>query len=187
MIIIKRYANRKFYNATAQKYVSLKELTQLVLEGERLCIIEHPSGKDITAAILAQILHRQEKQRPTNVPSPILSQLIRINEASLSAIINFADAVYPILRATERELHLKVGLFLPMGGISKRRENEALSSHLLDVNEELMQKGEEEAFQETLSEYPTQLLPATRNDLRLLQQEIEHLSAKIDALLEKMS
>ena len=51
MIIIKKYKNRKLYNTTTHKYITNKEVIDLIKEGKDLQILNH-LNVDITVATL---------------------------------------------------------------------------------------------------------------------------------------
>ncbi len=62
MRIIKRYANRKLYDTHSSQYITLEQLAKLLERGEKICVIDKNSGKDLTQVTLAQIeLKRQKK------------------------------------------------------------------------------------------------------------------------------
>jgi len=55
---IKKYANRKLYDTTEKKYISLDQLAALIKAGEEISIVDNRSGEDITSAIVSQLLAR---------------------------------------------------------------------------------------------------------------------------------
>ena len=74
---IKKYANRKLYDTTDKRYISLEQLSELIKKGEEVVIVDNRSGEDITSAIVSQLLARDKKADDTEVPSGILIQLLR--------------------------------------------------------------------------------------------------------------
>jgi len=60
MRTIKRYANRKLYDAATSKTVSLEDIAQMVRDGEEVQVIECTSEKDITNKVLAQVFLRED-------------------------------------------------------------------------------------------------------------------------------
>ncbi len=73
MPTIHRYANRKFYHIEGHRYLNLEGIAALVRAGEEVVILDHPSGRDITPAVLAQVIAQQE---PAGL-SALLAALIR--------------------------------------------------------------------------------------------------------------
>lgn len=56
MKVIKRYANRKLYDPTTSKSVTLTEIAQMVKDGEEIKVVDSSEeGVDITHRILAQV------------------------------------------------------------------------------------------------------------------------------------
>lgn len=55
-IVIKRYANRKLYDSTAKRYVTLEELADLVKSGQEVQIIDNKTSADITSVVLSKVL-----------------------------------------------------------------------------------------------------------------------------------
>lgn len=74
--IIKRYPNRKLYDAHNSHYVTLEKVAELVRAGEDLRVVENGTQRDITAATLAQIIFEEEKRAP-RLPIPALCSIIR--------------------------------------------------------------------------------------------------------------
>jgi polyhydroxyalkanoate synthesis repressor PhaR len=66
--LIHKYANRKLYDTTTSRYVTLAGIWSLVCAGHDVKVIEHDTGRDLTSAVLSQIVAGQEK-RSAIVPS----------------------------------------------------------------------------------------------------------------------
>lgn len=66
--IIKKYANRRLYDAAASRHVTLKDIHQLIAQGEQVKVLDDTSGEDITRSVLLQIVAEQE-----HFGKPILS------------------------------------------------------------------------------------------------------------------
>lgn len=64
MRVIKRYANRKLYDATDSHYVTLQQLAEVIRRGEEVAVHDHLTGKDLTAQTLAQIILTEELKSP---------------------------------------------------------------------------------------------------------------------------
>lgn len=74
---IKRYANRKLYDTTDRKYITLTRLTEMVKEGEEISVIDNTTGEDITASVLAKLISHGEKEEHENLSASALMRLIR--------------------------------------------------------------------------------------------------------------
>ena len=54
--VIRRYANRKLYDASESRYITLQDVEALVQGGVEVRVVDNRSGEDVTQAALAQIL-----------------------------------------------------------------------------------------------------------------------------------
>ena len=52
-ILVKRYAQSRFYDTTNLRYVSLQRLREWVAEGAKVSIVDARDGKDVTRIVLA--------------------------------------------------------------------------------------------------------------------------------------
>ena len=60
--IIKRYENRKLYDTEASSYVSQKDIAEMVRHGETVRIVDNPTGEDLTAQTLMQIILEEGRE-----------------------------------------------------------------------------------------------------------------------------
>lgn len=75
--IIKRYANRKLYDSTESRYVTLSEVEQMVRSGVDVQIIDNKSKEDITARTLAQLVMESGRRKEGALPLATLKQLVQ--------------------------------------------------------------------------------------------------------------
>ena len=76
--LITRHTNRKLYDPTAKRYVSLADLVDLVLAGDSIRVVEHPGGEDATTRILAQALVDLVRRRAASLPAGLMETLLRL-------------------------------------------------------------------------------------------------------------
>ena len=76
--VITRHTNRKLYDPTAKRYVSLADIVDLVVSGESVRVIEHQGGEDSTSRILAQALVDLVKRRAASLPAGLMETLLRL-------------------------------------------------------------------------------------------------------------
>jgi polyhydroxyalkanoate synthesis repressor PhaR len=81
---VKRYGNRKLYDATESRYVSLTELAGWIAAGQRVEVTDNQSGEDVTVQVLTQLISEQGR-RGRSFPSALLHDLIRVGEEALQA------------------------------------------------------------------------------------------------------
>jgi polyhydroxyalkanoate synthesis repressor PhaR len=67
--VIKRYSNRKLYDTSESRYVTLSVVAELIKDGVDLVIIDNATGEDITTRTLAQVLLEEERthRNPLNL------------------------------------------------------------------------------------------------------------------------
>jgi polyhydroxyalkanoate synthesis repressor PhaR len=75
---ITRYSNRKLYDASTRRYVTLPELARLVARGEEVVVIDRATGADLTNLALAQALLESVREGASRIPRQALRQLIRL-------------------------------------------------------------------------------------------------------------
>jgi polyhydroxyalkanoate synthesis repressor PhaR len=67
---IRRYKNRKLYDTQDSHYVTLAQLAALIRAGDEIQVLEKATGKDLTAATMAQIIFEETKEvKPLPVPA----------------------------------------------------------------------------------------------------------------------
>ncbi len=59
--LIKKYANRRLYDAAEKRFLNLEDLRQLIRAGHQLKV-EEADGRDITRQILLQVIAECEDQ-----------------------------------------------------------------------------------------------------------------------------
>jgi polyhydroxyalkanoate synthesis repressor PhaR len=75
--VIRKYSNRRLYDPDQSRHITLDEVRELVVAGEKVRIEDAKSGEDITRSILLQIIvEREEAGRPL-LSAHLLEQLIR--------------------------------------------------------------------------------------------------------------
>jgi len=84
--VIKKYPNRRLYDTSESKYVTLNDVRQLVLEGISFCVIDNKSGEDITRSILLQIIIEQEEGGEPIFSTDVLQQIIGFYGKSLQSL-----------------------------------------------------------------------------------------------------
>jgi polyhydroxyalkanoate synthesis repressor PhaR len=97
--LVKRYANRKLYDPTARRYVTLEDLARTVAEGGEVKVQDRESGEDVTTVVLAQVILDGLKERTARIPRGVLTRLIRLGRDP-GALVR--DSVAPAQEAATR-------------------------------------------------------------------------------------
>tara|TARA_A100001037_G_scaffold125685_1_gene113928 strand:+ start:1057 stop:1701 length:645 start_codon:yes stop_codon:yes gene_type:complete len=92
-ITIKKYANRRLYNTSTSKYVTLDDLAQMVKAGTEFQVVDAKSGDNITRSVLTQIIFEEENKGQNLLPISFLRQLIQFYGDSLQSMVpNYLEA-----------------------------------------------------------------------------------------------
>lgn len=73
--LIKKYPNRKLYDVSEKKYVSLRDIEQFIKKREKLTVIESDTQDDITNIILSEII--LSRARKGKLPQNFFDVIIR--------------------------------------------------------------------------------------------------------------
>ncbi|MEE9215263.1 MAG: polyhydroxyalkanoate synthesis regulator DNA-binding domain-containing protein [Thermodesulfobacteriota bacterium] len=76
-VIVKKYSNRRLYDTTNKKYVTLEEISSLIRNGYEVRVIDSQSGADISKVVLIQVILESEKNREDILPVSFLHMLIK--------------------------------------------------------------------------------------------------------------
>jgi polyhydroxyalkanoate synthesis regulator phasin len=63
---IKKYANGRLYDTTDKKYITLKQLSEMIEKGEKISIVLIKTGEDLTSAIISKL---SSQRKPTKEAS----------------------------------------------------------------------------------------------------------------------
>jgi polyhydroxyalkanoate synthesis repressor PhaR len=77
---IKKYPNRRYYDATHSRHLTLDEIRALIQQGYDLRVIDAKTGSDITAQVLTQIILELDTPKLDSLPVPLLVRIIRMND-----------------------------------------------------------------------------------------------------------
>lgn len=85
--IIKKYPNRRLYDTEISSYITLEEVRQLVVDGEKFEVRDAKSGADLTRSVLLQIISEHEERGEPMFTTELLSQVIRFYGDSLQGFM----------------------------------------------------------------------------------------------------
>ena len=78
-VIIRKFANRRLYDADKSCYVTLDDVARMVGEGARVRVLAAGSGADLTRQVLAQIFFEGESGDRL-LDEVVLTRLIRLRQ-----------------------------------------------------------------------------------------------------------
>lgn len=74
--VLKKYGNRRLYDTTDSRYVTLAEVEALIQAGEDVEVVDAKTGEDLTRSVLAQIISERPQSRAV-LPVDFLKEVIR--------------------------------------------------------------------------------------------------------------
>jgi polyhydroxyalkanoate synthesis repressor PhaR len=117
--IIKRYGNRKLYDTSESRYVTLEEIARYVRANEDVTVIENETGEDLTALAFAQIILEEERRKSGILSMPVLRQLIQHGEEAIKGVVAQMDrgmgAIGEIRERAGRRVQERVQELVAMG------------------------------------------------------------------------
>lgn len=103
---IKKYPNRRLYDTTISKYITLSDVKDLVMNREMFRILDAKTKEDLTRSVLLQIILEQEEDGEPIMSSQMLEQLIRFyGDPVQSALAKYLEKSVALL--TEQRLRVR--------------------------------------------------------------------------------
>jgi polyhydroxyalkanoate synthesis repressor PhaR len=85
--LIKKYANRRLYDSSQSRHVTLDDIRALIVKGEKIKVVEDKTGHDITRHILLQVIAEQEQFGRPILGTPVLEAIIRFYGNALQGFL----------------------------------------------------------------------------------------------------
>lgn len=111
---IRKYPNRRFYDASRSRHVTLDDLHQLVRAGNRIEVTD-ADRRDITNVVLTQILLEHDPPKLDLFPASLLHQAVQANQDMVRRFIDeyFSKAMDHFLNSRKQ-----FDTFLAQSGLS---------------------------------------------------------------------
>lgn len=85
-VTIKKYGNRRLYDTSASKYITLDELAGRIRDGDEVRIVDARTAEDLTQATLVQIVV-ESRGAGRLLPTPLLVEMIRMGDGALAEFL----------------------------------------------------------------------------------------------------
>ena len=85
---IRKYQNRRYYDSTRSRHLSLQQIHQLIIEGYNIRVLDAKTNEDITPKVLTQILLEYEPVKLHMFSSELLIRAIRVNDRLLKDFVD---------------------------------------------------------------------------------------------------
>ena len=81
---ITRYPNRRLYDRSRKKYVTVGQIEAMVLGGQDVRVRDSKSNEDLTRVVLTQIILERHPERMKMFPVPCLHAILRADQMALN-------------------------------------------------------------------------------------------------------
>jgi polyhydroxyalkanoate synthesis repressor PhaR len=85
---IRKYQNRRYYDSTRSRHLSLQQIHQLIIEGYNIRVLDAKTNEDITPKVLTQILLEYEPVKLHMFSNELLTRAIRVNDQLLKDFVD---------------------------------------------------------------------------------------------------
>lgn len=108
--LIKKYPNRRLYDTTESRYITLDEVRQMVLQEIPFKVIDRQSEEDITRNILLQIIMEQESGGEPLFSADVLARFIRnYREAAQTGFAEYLDTSLRFFSEQQKSIQEQMG------------------------------------------------------------------------------
>lgn len=178
---IKKYANRKMYDMTDKRYISMNELAELIKSGEEVSIVDNRTNEDLTTAIVSQLIGREKKDKDKIVSSTVLMQLLRKGGGTLTDYAKkYASLWQNALTMAEDEVDKVVNLLVRDKELSKS-EGSTLKKEIIGYSDSL-KKWVSDSIDKRISEVFQVMNLATKDEINGLSLKIDRLEKRIQKM-----
>jgi polyhydroxyalkanoate synthesis repressor PhaR len=167
--LIKRYGNRKLYDVSKSRYITLDGIRALVQAGEDVQVVDNRTGEDLTGVTFAQIIYETEKRSTGALTLPLLRRMVEIGDETVQ---RSREALESVVDAAEKRVRKLVG---------------GEGTHFLEDVLDLPQRRLEE-IQKRIDHQVRQSVekvthnPVLQSELRRVESNLRQLEAKLAEL-----
>jgi len=186
-VIIKKYSNRRLYDSTNKKYVTLDDIAALIREGNEVKVIDSQSGADISKVILIQVVLESEKNKEDILPVSFLHMLIKYgNKVAKDFFENYFLMMFQPYFSVQENFKKNIRLWQEMGWFPPGVKLPANFEEMNSLQTESEGKTTEPKFPWPPS-YLKKLMPEsqTSKEVELLTEKIKELEKKVNSIDEK--
>ncbi len=114
---IKKYPNRRLYDATRSCHVTTDDLYNLIRDGYEVVVTDSKSAADITNLVLTQMILERDPPKLDVFPASILHEVIRSNQQMWRSFVDrFFGQAMDAFAASQRQFDNYVRQAMTLGG-----------------------------------------------------------------------
>lgn len=185
MRLIKRYSNRRLYDATTSSTVTQRDVAHLIQSGVEVKVVESDTGRDITTAVLGRImLVEAESWEDSQVSKKLLTYIIELGGTkSMSILKNTVLASIGAFQVTKAKAEKIIDDLIKKGELEESERKSAVME-LLDKAEKSTAKIRDRVSVEARKAQKeiTRLAKEIKKYTLIKSTDLKKLEAKVDKL-----
>ena len=108
-VLIRKYSDRRLYDASASRYVKLEDIARMVRDGIDVRVVDDRSGKDITRSVFTQIIVENAREREIALPLQLLTQLVRSSDRATHDFLTwYLNNTVDLYKRAQESLHTRI-------------------------------------------------------------------------------
>lgn len=174
-VIVKKYSNRRLYDTTNKKYVTLEEISSLIRNGYEVKVIDSQSGTDISKVVLIQVILESEKNREDILPVSFLHMLIKYgNKIAKDFFENYFLMMFQPYLSVQKNMQENLQIWKELGWTPPGFPN----------NEEIDGNDQEERFDKDITRDPEKgdKKKIDTDNVKILEDRLKLLEKKLKSL-----
>ncbi len=174
-VIVKKYSNRRLYDTTNKKYVTLEEISSLIRNGSEVKVIDSQSGANISKVILIQVILESEKNREDILPVSFLHMLIKYgNKIAKDFFENYFLMMFQPYLSVQKNMQENLQIWKELGWTPPGLPN----------NEEIDGNDQEERFDEDITRdlEKGDKKKIDTDNVKILEDRLKQLEKKLKSL-----
>ena len=182
LVTIKKYSNRRLYDSTNKKYVTLDDIGALIREGNEVKVIDSQTGADISKVILIQVVLESEKNKEDILPVSFLHMLIKYgNKVAKDFFENYFLMMFQPYFSVQENFKKNMKLWQEMGwfppGVKMPPNFDLMNSSEFPMADLFKSAQEASAIEKSQ--------PQTAKEVEYLMEKIKELEKKVKSLDEE--
>lgn len=194
MRLIKRYKNRRLYDAEASRTITQSDLAGLIQAGEDVRVVDSASGQDITLEVLSRVAVSEPVVRGNieEATEFFRNVIILGGDRSMSILKNTVLASIGAFQVTKKKAEEIIDDLIKKGDLDKSKRKDAVME-LLDKAEKSTENfrkkvlAEAEKAQSGVSKFAKEIAWAKQTDMKKLEAKVNKLAKEIKALKDELA
>lgn len=181
---VKRYANRKLYDTTDKRYVTLDQIAILIREGEEIKVIDNESGEDLTSVTLSQILVEQEKKHEGGLPKSFLNELVKSSSTLFDYLRKTLSSWISAAQISEEAIERHIDDLVKKGQLTLD-EGRKLKRDIVDRTREYLDRIDK-TIENRVGEALKRINIPTKADIDDLRARLEEIVKRYDQIVDSL-